>query len=95
MNRLATGDFCISMSWSADYATSRARAGPPASTCLASIHPEAHFAFDALLIPADAPHPRAAPVLNYILEPQVIAAITNADHANDNAASIRTLPRRS
>ena len=26
MNGLATGEFCISMSWSGDYATSRARA---------------------------------------------------------------------
>jgi len=92
MNGLATGDFCISMSWSADYATSRARAkAAGVDVPLAFTIPKegANFAFDALLIPADAPHPRAAHAfLNYILEPKVIAAITNEIHyANDNAAA--------
>jgi putrescine transport system substrate-binding protein len=92
MNGLATGDFCISMSWSADYATSRARAkaaGVDVPLAFTIPREGANFAFDALLIPADAPHPRAAHLfLNYILEPQVIAAITNEIHyANDNAAS--------
>jgi len=92
MNGLATGDFCISMSWSADYATSRARAkAAGVDVPLAFTIPKegANFAFDALLIPADAPHPLAAhQFLNYILEPKVIAAITNDIHyANDNAAS--------
>jgi putrescine transport system substrate-binding protein len=92
MNGLATGDFCISMSWSADYATSRARAkaaGVDVPLAFTIPREGANFAFDALLIPTDAPHPRAAHLfLNYILEPQVIAAITNEIHyANDNAAS--------
>ena len=92
MNGLATGDFCISMSWSADYATSRARAkaaGVDVPLAFTIPREGANFAFDALLIPADAPHPRAAHLfLNYILEPQVIAAITNEIHyANDNVAS--------
>jgi len=92
MNGLATGDFCISMSWSADYATSRARAkaaGVDVPLAFTIPREGANFAFDALLIPADAPHPRAAHLfLNYILEPQVIAAITNEIHyANDNAAA--------
>ncbi len=92
MNGLATGDFCISMSWSADYAASRARAKAAGiDVPLAFTVPKegSNFAFDALLIPADAPHPHAAhEFLNYILEPQVIAAITNEIHyANDNSAS--------
>ncbi len=92
MNGLVTGDFCISMSWSADYATSRARAkAAGVDLPLAFTVPKegANFSFDALLIPADAPHPRAAhQFLNYILEPRVIAAITNEIHyANDNAAA--------
>jgi putrescine transport system substrate-binding protein len=92
MNGLATGDFCISMSWSADYATSRARAREAGvDVPLAFTIPKegSNFAFDALLIPADAPHPHAAHAfLNYILEPKVIAAITNEIHyANDNRAA--------
>jgi putrescine transport system substrate-binding protein len=92
MNGLATGDFCISMSWSADYATSRARArAAGVDVPLAFTIPKegANFAFDALLIPADAPHPLAAHAfLNYILEPKVIAAITDEIHyANDNQAA--------
>ena len=92
MNGLVTGDFCIAMSWSADYATSRARARAAGiEVPLAFTVPKegSNFAFDALLIPADAPHPLAAhKFLNYILEPKVIAAITNEIHyANDNSAS--------
>jgi len=92
MNGLATGDFCIAMSWSADYATSRARAkAAGVDVPLAFTIPKegSNFAFDALLIPADAPHPQAAhEFLNYILEPKVIAEITNTIHyANDNSAS--------
>jgi putrescine transport system substrate-binding protein len=49
----------------------------------------ANGSYDAWLIPADAPHPRAAhEFLNYMLEPPVIAAVTNDIHyANDNAAA--------
>ena len=60
MNGLATGEFCISMSWSGDYATSRARAkAAGVDVHLAFTVPKegANGSFDALLIPADAPHP--------------------------------------
>jgi putrescine transport system substrate-binding protein len=92
MNGLANGEFCISMSWSGDYATSRARArAAGVDVHLAFTVPKegANASFDALLIPADAPHPLAAhKFLNYILEPRVIAAITNEIHyGNDNQAA--------
>jgi putrescine transport system substrate-binding protein len=92
MNGLANGEFCISMSWSADYATSRARAKAAGIDMpLAFTVPKegANGSYDAWLIPADAPHPLAAHrFLNYMLEPRVIAAVTNDIHyANDNAAS--------
>ncbi|MBV9621543.1 MAG: extracellular solute-binding protein, partial [Gammaproteobacteria bacterium] len=91
-NGLMTGDFCISMSWSGDYATSRARARAAGiSLHLAFTVPRegANESFDALLIPADAPHPQAAhQFLNYMLEPRVIAAVTNyIRYANDNKAA--------
>jgi putrescine transport system substrate-binding protein len=94
MNGLATGEFCISMSWSGDYATSRARAkAAGVDVHLAFTVPKegANASFDALLIPADAPHPLAAhKFLNFILQPRVIAQITNEIHyGNDNLAANR------
>ena len=92
MNGLANGEFCISMSWSADYATSRARAKAAGiDVPLAFTVPKegANGSYDAWLIPADAPHPLAAhKFLNYMLEPRVIAAVTNdINYANDNTAA--------
>ncbi len=92
MNGLATGEFCISMSWSGDYAASqaRARAAGVAINLRFTLPKEgANGNLDALLIPADAPHPIAAhKFLNFILEPRVMAEITNFIHyANDNRAA--------
>jgi len=92
LNGLINGEFCISMSWSGDYATSRARARAAGiDVPLAFTVPKegANGSYDAWLIPADAPHPLAAhKFLNYMLEPRVIAGVTNYIHyANDNAAA--------
>jgi putrescine transport system substrate-binding protein len=92
MNGLATGEFCISMSWSGDYATSRMRAkaaGVDVHLAFTVPREGANASYDALLIPADAPHPLAAhKFLNFILEPKVIAQITNEIHyGNDNRAA--------
>jgi putrescine transport system substrate-binding protein len=92
MNGLANSEFCISMSWSGDYAAASARAkAVGVDVHLAFTVPKegANGSYDAWLIPADAPHPLAAhKFLNYILEPRVIAGITNFIHyANDNAAA--------
>jgi putrescine transport system substrate-binding protein len=92
MNGLANGEFCLSMSWSGDYAASRARAQAVGVTVnLAFTVPKegANASFDALLIPSGAPHPEAAHrFLNFMLEPRVIAGVTNDIHyANDNLAA--------
>jgi putrescine transport system substrate-binding protein len=92
MNGLANGEFCISMSWSGDYATSRARAqSAGVNVPLAFTIPKegANGSYDAWLIPADAPHPEAAyRFINYMLEPRVIADVTNyINYANDNRAA--------
>jgi putrescine transport system substrate-binding protein len=92
MNGLGSKEFCISMSWSGDYAAAQARArAAGVDVHLAFTVPKegANASFDALLIPADAPHPQAAhQFLNFILEPQIIAEITNEIHyGNDNLAS--------
>jgi putrescine transport system substrate-binding protein len=92
MNGLANQEVCIAMSWSSDYANARARAkAVGVDVHLAFTVPKegANLTFSSMLIPAGAPHPLAAHMfLNYILEPQVIAAISNETYyGNDNIAS--------
>lgn len=92
MNGLANREVCIAMSWSADYAAARARAAAAGiNVNLAFTVPKegANETFSALLIPKDAPHPHAAHrFLNFILQPKVIAEITNEIHyGNDNRAA--------
>jgi putrescine transport system substrate-binding protein len=92
MNGLGNKEFCISMSWSGDYAAARARAkaaGVDVNLAFTVPKEGANASFDALLIPIDAPHPDAAHrFLDFILEPTVIAEITNEIHyGNDNLAS--------
>jgi putrescine transport system substrate-binding protein len=91
-NGLADREFCISMSWSGDYATIKARARAAGiNVPLAFTIPKegANSSADALLIPKDAPHPEAAyAFLNFMLRPSVIAQVTNYTHyANDNLAA--------
>ena len=61
MNGLGNREFCISMSWSGDYAAAKARAkaaGVDVNLAFTVPKEGANASFDALLIPADAPHPR-------------------------------------
>jgi putrescine transport system substrate-binding protein len=92
MNGLANKEVCIAMSWSSDYAQSRARARAVGLNLnLAFTVPKegANQTFSSLLIPEGAPHPQAAyAFINYILRPDVIAEITNQIfYGNDNSAS--------
>ncbi|MGH8290763.1 MAG: polyamine ABC transporter substrate-binding protein [Steroidobacteraceae bacterium] len=92
MNGLIDGNFCIAMSWSADYSVAEARAhaaGVQLDLAFTVPREGANLTYDAWLIPVGAPHPRAAyEWLNYLLEPRVIAAITNQIHyGNDNLAA--------
>ncbi|MBS0386905.1 MAG: polyamine ABC transporter substrate-binding protein [Proteobacteria bacterium] len=81
MNALANKEVCIAMSWSADYATVMARAraaGAPVHLAFTVPAEGANQTYSSFLIPVGAPHPEAAyAFLNYILDPQVIARITN------------------
>ena len=92
MNALPNKDLCIAMSWSGDYETARARAkaaGLDINLAFSVPKEGACIWYDAWLIPAGAPHTAAAyKFLNYMLDPQVIAATTNEIHyGNDNAAA--------
>ncbi len=92
LNGLANREICIAMSWSSDYALSRARArAVGVNVNLAFTVPKegANQNFTSLLIPVGAPHPQAAyRFINFILRPEVIADITNEIYyGNDNIAS--------
>jgi putrescine transport system substrate-binding protein len=92
MNGLANKEICVAMSWSSDYALSRARArAVGANVNLAFTVPKegANQTFTSLLIPDGAPHPEAAyQFINFILRPDVIADISNSIYyGNDNIAS--------
>jgi putrescine transport system substrate-binding protein len=81
MQALANKEVCIAMSWSADYAVAMARAraaGAPVNLAFTVPAEGANQTYSSFLIPVGAPHPEAAyAFLNYILDPQVIAGITN------------------
>jgi len=85
---LASGELCIAMSWSSDYSYAMARAraaGIDLHLAFTIPREGANVNYDALLIPAGAPHPGAAHVfLNYLLEPRVIAHVTNTLHSGNN-----------
>ena len=92
LNGLANKEVCVAMSWSSDYAQSRARAkaaGVDVNLAFTVPKEGANETFSSLLIPAGAPHPEAAyQFINFILRPDVIAEITNAIYyGNDNIAS--------
>ncbi|MGE0029613.1 MAG: polyamine ABC transporter substrate-binding protein [Steroidobacteraceae bacterium] len=78
---LPNEEVCIAMSWSGDYAQAMFRAkeaGRPVELAY-TVQSEGALAwFDLWFIPADAPHPGNAHLfLNYLLRPEVAAAISN------------------
>lgn len=99
LNALANAEQCLGVSWSSDYAVSidRARAAGVKVNLTFSVPKEgANLGYTGLLIPAGAPHLAAAyAFLNFLLEPKVIAAVTNdIYYGNDNAAANQyVLPR--
>src|SRR6202166_4214220 len=92
LNGLANQEICIAMSWSSDYALSRARAravGIDVNLAFTVPKEGTDQNFTSLLIPVGAPHPEAAyQFINFILRPDVIAEISNdIYYGNDNIAS--------
>jgi putrescine transport system substrate-binding protein len=93
LNDLPNGEICIAMSWSGDYAQARARAeesGIEVELAYRVPREGTVLFFDALMIPADAPHPENAHrFLNYLMRPEVIAPISDLlRYANGNRASL-------
>jgi len=92
INGLANKEVCLAMSYSSDYAQSRARAravGVILNLAFTVPKEGANENFFSLLIPEGAPHPEAAyQFINFILRPDVIAEISNSEYyGNDNIAS--------
>jgi putrescine transport system substrate-binding protein len=92
INDLATGDLCIALGYSGDVMQARNRAREAESGVdIAFRVPRegAQMSIDMLGILADAPHPdNAHAFINYILRPEIIAAITNAvSYPNPNLAA--------
>jgi len=78
---LANGDVCLALTWSGDVEAARNRAIEASTGAhIAYLIPRegALMTLDMLAIPTDAPHPHNAAVwLNYLMRPDVIAAISN------------------
>jgi len=92
LTSLPNGDVCMAMTWSGDYATAMARAEEAKLKIkLAYFIPKegSLIWFDNMYIPADAPHvANAHKFLEYLMQPQVMADVTDYIHyANSNAAA--------
>ena len=90
INDLANGELCVAMGWNGDVLQARARARDAANgNDIAYVVPRegALMWFDSMVIPKDAPHPaNAHRFLDYLMRPEVIAAVSDAVHyANANA----------
>jgi putrescine transport system substrate-binding protein len=81
---LANGNTCLLLGWSGDVETAQSRATESRTGAhIAYFVPKegALMTLDMMAIPADAPHPRNAEIwMNFLMRPDVMAAITNAIH---------------
>ena len=92
INDMASGSICLSLGWNGDINIARARAieGKTGQDIKALVPKDgAVLFFDMMAIPADAVHPKNAHLfMNYIMRPEVQAAITNkVKYANLNLAA--------
>ena len=93
INDLANGQICVALGWSGDVfqARDRAREAHNGVNVAYTIPEEGSIIwFDMFAIPADAPHPENAHrFLDYLMEPEVIAAVTNQlGYPSANAAAL-------
>jgi putrescine transport system substrate-binding protein len=89
---LANGEICLAIGYSGDILQARDRASENKTNQeIAYVIPKEGTIiwFDSYLVPKDAPHPKNAHAfINYMLKPDVIAAVSNAvNYANGNAAA--------
>lgn len=89
---LASGNICVAYGWAGDFNLARKRSieNKSEQKIVALVPKTGGLMFmDTMAIPADAPHPKNAHLfINYVLQPKVIAAITNSvTYANPNKAA--------
>ena len=94
IDELAAGSLCAVMGYSGDINIARSRAiDNKTGQDIQALVPKSGSTlfFDSMAIPADAKHPRNAHLfINYILRPEVHAALTNkVFYANPNSASVK------
>jgi putrescine transport system substrate-binding protein len=94
INDLANGDLCVAQGYSGDVLQARDRAseaGNHVHIAYAVPKEGALLWIDVMAIPVDAPHPdNAIAFINYLLQPEVIAAISNeVSYANANRAATK------
>jgi putrescine transport system substrate-binding protein len=81
---VANGNTCLLLGWSGDFETAQSRATESRTGAhIAYFVPKegALMTLDMMAIPADAPHPHNAEIwMNFLMRPDVMAAITNAIH---------------
>jgi putrescine transport system substrate-binding protein len=92
INDMASGSICLALGWNGDINIARRRAieGKTGQDVVALIPKTGGVLFfDMMAIPADAPHPKNAQLfMNYIMRPEVDAALTNkVFYANPNKES--------
>jgi putrescine transport system substrate-binding protein len=92
INDMASGSICLALGWNGDINIARRRAleGKTGQDVVALIPKSGGILFfDMMAIPADAPHPKNAQLfMNYIMRPEVDAALTNkVFYANPNKES--------
>ncbi len=87
---LGNGEICLALGYSGDIFIASDNAGDGVDIEYLIPKEGAATLFDFLAIPADAPHPdNAHKFINYILEPEVVAAITNyVYYANPNLPAL-------
>ncbi|WP_229262137.1 polyamine ABC transporter substrate-binding protein [Duganella guangzhouensis] len=94
INDMANGSICVAVGWSGDFNVARQRAiDNKTGQHIEALIPNngGILTFESMAIPADAPHPHNAHLwMNYILRPEVHAAITNKVlYANANKESLK------
>ena len=92
INDMAGGSICMALGWNGDVNIARARAieGKTGQDIVALVPKTGGLLFfDMMAIPADAAHPKNAHLfMNYMMRPDVIAAVTNkVKYANANKES--------
>jgi putrescine transport system substrate-binding protein len=99
VNDLASGEICVAVNWNGYIIQARDRgaaADAPVEIVYAIPQEGSYIWFDVAAMPADAPHPdNAHAFLNYLMEPEVIAQVSNRiGYANGNLASVPFLDAR-